>query len=65
MNSIKKQAHIAGVLYVLASIAAVFAWIYVDGKIFVRDDASAMTQQRLPITFALPRLFFGLESRAS
>ena len=41
MNSIKKQAHIAGVLYVLASIAAVFAWIYVDGKVFVRDDASA------------------------
>jgi amino acid permease len=41
MNSIKKQAHIAGVLYVLASIAAVFAWIYVDGKIFVRDDATA------------------------
>ena len=41
MNSIKKQAHIAGVLYVLASIAAVFAWIYVDGKVFVRDDAAA------------------------
>ena len=41
MNSIKKQAHIAGVLYVLASIAAVFAWVYVDGKIFVRDDATA------------------------
>jgi hypothetical protein len=41
MNPIKKQAHIAGVLYVLASIAAVFAWIYVDGKVFVRDDATA------------------------
>jgi hypothetical protein len=41
MNSIKKQAHIAGVLYVVASITAVFAWIYVDGKIFVRDDAAA------------------------
>jgi hypothetical protein len=41
MNPIKKQAHIAGVLYVLASIAAVFAWIYVDGKVFVRDDAAA------------------------
>jgi hypothetical protein len=25
----------------LASIAAVFAWIYVDGKVFVRDDAAA------------------------
>src|SRR5262245_27453861 len=41
MNAIKKQAHIAGILYVVASIAAVFAWIYVDGKIFVRDDATA------------------------
>lgn len=41
MNSIKKQAHFAGILYLLASIAAVFAWIYVDGKLFVRDDATA------------------------
>ena len=41
MNAIKKQAHTAGVLYVLASITAVFAWIYVNGKIFVRDDATA------------------------
>ena len=41
MNAIKKQAHIAGVLYVSASISAVFAWIYVAGKIFVRDDATA------------------------
>jgi hypothetical protein len=41
MNSIKKQAHIAGILYVVASITAVFAWIYVSGKIFVRDDAAA------------------------
>ena len=41
MSSIKKQAHIAGGLYVLASIAAVFAWVYVDGKVFVRDDATA------------------------
>lgn len=41
MNTIKKQAHIAGVLYVFASTMAVFAWIYVSGKIFVRDDATA------------------------
>src|SRR5215467_12338026 len=41
MNTIKKQAHIAGILYLLASIAAVFAWVYVNGKIFVRDDATA------------------------
>jgi Domain of unknown function (DUF4386) len=41
MNAIKKQAHIAGILYISASITAVFAWIYVSGKIFVRDDATA------------------------
>lgn len=41
INSIKKQAHIAGVLYVLASITAVFAWVYVNARIFVRDDATA------------------------
>jgi len=41
MNTIKKQAHIAGVLYILASITAVFAWVYVSGKIFVCDDATA------------------------
>jgi hypothetical protein len=41
MNSIKKQAHVAGVLYVLASITAVFAWVYVSGKLFVRDDPIA------------------------
>jgi Domain of unknown function (DUF4386) len=41
MNAIKKQAHIAGVLYVLASLMAVFGWVYVNGKIFVRDDATA------------------------
>ena len=41
MHPLKKQAHIAGVLYILASITAVFAWVYVNGKIFVRDDATA------------------------
>lgn len=41
MNSTKKQARIAGLLYLLASIAAVFAWVYVTGKLFVRDDATA------------------------
>lgn len=41
MNAIKKQAHIAGVLYILASLMAVFAWVYVSGMIFVRNDATA------------------------
>jgi uncharacterized membrane protein len=41
MNAKKRQAHVAGLLYFVASIFAVFAWIYVSGKIFVRDDATA------------------------
>ena len=41
MHPLKKQAHSAGILYLSASIAAVFAWIYVNGRIFVRDDAAA------------------------
>ena len=41
MNSIKRQAQTAGILYFLASIIAVFAWVYVQGKVFVRDDATA------------------------
>jgi len=41
MNPTKKRARIAGLLYLLASITAVFAWIYVNGKVFVRDDATA------------------------
>jgi hypothetical protein len=55
MNAIKKQAHVAGVLYVLASITAVFAWVYVNGKIFVRDDATA-TANNIRLSETLLRL---------
>jgi hypothetical protein len=55
MNAIKKQAHVAGVLYVLASITAVFAWVYVNGKIFVRDDATA-TANNIRVSETLLRL---------
>ena len=41
MNPIKKQARIAGLLYLLASIFAPFALIYVPGKIVVLGDAAA------------------------
>jgi hypothetical protein len=55
MNSITKQAHIAGILYVLASITAVFAWVYVNGKVFVRDDAIA-TANKIRASETLLRL---------
>ena len=41
MNSTKKQARIAGVLYLLASIAGFFCLAYVPGKLIVSGDATA------------------------
>src|SRR6266566_8997888 len=41
MNSIKKQARFAGLLYLLASIVGCFGLIYVPGKLIVRGDATA------------------------
>jgi hypothetical protein len=41
MNSIKKQARIAGLLYLLASIPAPFALIYVPNTLIVKGDATA------------------------
>src|SRR5438105_6584972 len=41
MNSTKKQARVAGLLYLLASIPAPFALIYVPDKLIVTGDATA------------------------
>src|SRR6266446_10811180 len=41
MKSIKKQARFAGLLYLLASIPAPFALIYVPNKLIVTGDATA------------------------
>jgi len=41
MNSIKKQARFAGLLYLLASIPAPFALIYVPNTLIVKGDATA------------------------
>lgn len=41
MNSIKKQARIAGLLYLLASIPAPFCLIYVPNTLIVPGDATA------------------------
>jgi hypothetical protein len=41
MNSTKKQARLAGLLYLLASIPAPFALIYVPNKLIVTGDATA------------------------
>jgi hypothetical protein len=41
MNSTKKQARVAGLLYLLASIPAPFGLIYVPSKLIVPGDATA------------------------
>jgi hypothetical protein len=41
MNSVKKQARVAGLLYLLASIPAPFGLIYVPKKLIVTGDAMA------------------------
>lgn len=41
MDSIKKTARLAGILYLLGALTAPFALIYVPGKLLVRGDATA------------------------
>src|SRR5260370_30423907 len=41
MNLLKKQARIAGLLYLLASIVGFFCLAYVPGKLIVSGDATA------------------------
>jgi hypothetical protein len=45
MNRTKKQARVAGLLYLLASIPAFFAWVYVPNKLIVTGDATATANQ--------------------
>src|SRR5215472_8764718 len=45
MNSTKKQARVAGLLYLLASIPGVFCLIYVPSHFIVSGDAAATTSK--------------------
>jgi len=56
----KKQARIAGLLYLLASIPAFFAWVYVPNKLIVTGDATA-TANRVRASETLLRLGIGSE----
>lgn len=60
INSIRKQARIAGLLYLLASITAPFALIYVPNKLIVTGDATAMANQ-IRASESLFRLGFASE----
>ena len=60
MRSIKQQARFAGLLYLLASISAPFALIYVPSKLIVSGDATA-TANHLRASETLFRLGIGSE----
>ncbi len=60
MDSIKKTARLAGILYLLGSIPAPFALIYVPGKLLVPGDAAA-TADHLRASGTLLRLGIAAE----
>ena len=60
MNSIKKQARVAGLLYLLASVPAPFGLIYVPSKLIVLNDATA-TANNIRASESLLRLGIGCE----
>ena len=60
MNETKKQARIAGLLYLLASIPAPFALIYVPNKLIVLGDATA-TANNIRASETLLRLGIGCD----
>ena len=55
MNSTKKQARVAGLLYLLAAIPAPIGLMYVPGKLIVSGDATA-TADRIRASESLVRL---------
>ena len=60
MDSTRKTARLAGLLYLLSSIPGAFALVYVPGKLVVKGDAAA-TAERLRTSGALFRLGLGAE----
>jgi hypothetical protein len=60
MNSTKKQARVAGLLYLLASIPAPFALIYVPSTLIVPGDATA-TANHIRVSETLLRLGIATE----
>lgn len=64
MDSTRKTARLAGLLYLVASVPGAFALLYVPGKLVVRGDAAA-TAERLRSSPALLRMGIGAELLAS
>ena len=60
MNSVKKQARVAGLLYFLASLPAPFGLIYVPTKLIVLNDATA-TANNIRASESLLRIGIGCE----
>jgi hypothetical protein len=63
-NEVKKQARLAGLLYLLASLPAPFGLIYVPSKLIVLNDATA-TANNIRASESLLRLGIGCELLSS
>ena len=62
MDSTKKTARLAGLLYLLSSIPGAFSLLYVPGKVIVAGDAAA-TADRIRASGTLLRMGIGAELR--
>ena len=60
MNQIKRQARLAGLLYLVASVPAPFGLIYVPNKLIVLNDATA-TANHIRASESLLRLGIACE----
>ena len=60
MDSTRKTARLAGLLYLLASIPGAFSLLYVPGKVIVAGDAAA-TAERIRASGTLLRVGIGAE----
>src|ERR1700687_2201508 len=60
MDSTKRTARLAGLLYLVSSIPGAFALLYVPGKLVVTGDAAA-TADRIRASTALFRMGMGAE----
>ena len=64
MDSTRKTARLAGLLYLLASLPGAFALLYVPSKVIVTGDATA-TADRIRASGTLLRMGIGAERSAS
>ena len=56
MNSLKKTARVAGILYIIMDVCLIFSGLYVDPKLYVPGDAVATISNILASEWLFRRL---------